>query len=94
VPLTITACGLIVLLLSVRLILAKRSIPPRFVHPLVTLLAVAIMSSILLHLYLSGELQQTTNLMLLIVAVGFFCCRADGSYSSSRWQSAVGLLLL
>ncbi len=78
VPLTITACGLIVLLLSVRLILAKRSIPPRFVHPLATLLAVAIMSSILFHLYLSGELQQTTNLMLLIVAVGFFLL-------SGRW---------
>lgn len=78
-PLVATAAIVVLLLLALRFAALRGLIPPRHVHPIATAMASVVMFSILQHLFLSGEPQQTTNLMLLIVGAGFFLM-ASGWY--------------
>ena len=47
-----------------------RDVRPERAHPYLVLLASVILVNCLLHLYLTAEIEQTTNVLLLIVALG------------------------
>lgn len=65
------AAATALVMFGLRFVLARRPIPPRLAHPLGAGIAGLAFLNSLLHLYLTGEPQQTTNLMLLIVGAGF-----------------------
>lgn len=67
---SILAGGTALTLLVLRYRLGRRTIPPRWAHPVGAGIAGLVLLNSLLHLYLTDEPQQTTNLMLLIVGLG------------------------
>ncbi len=81
-PLTIVAAGTAVAFFILRTILQKYHIPLHYTYPIAMLMVVFIQINVFLHLYLSGEPEQATRLLLLIVAVGYFLIR-------TRWVLAV-----
>ncbi|MDQ2696056.1 MAG: ATP-binding protein [Pseudomonadota bacterium] len=81
-PLMASAAATAVALLALCLWVKRRPPPPRWAYPLALAIAALVLFNSLLHLYLSGEPQQSTNLMLVIIAVAFF-------FLDSRWFIAV-----
>lgn len=81
-PLMASAAATAVAMLGLYLWVKRRPPPPCWTYPLALATAALVLFNSLLHLYLSGEPQQSTNLMLVIVAVAFF-------FLDSRWFSAV-----
>ena len=71
-----------VALLGLSVALGRHTIPSRWAHPVATAIALLAFINSILHLYLTGESQQTTNLMLLIIGVGAF-------FLSIRWFAGV-----
>jgi PAS domain S-box-containing protein len=76
------AAGTAALLLGFYLLLGQRSVPSRWAHPLIAVMAGLVLVNSLLHLFLFSEPQQTTDLMLLIVGVGCLL-------SSTKWLALV-----
>lgn len=67
---SLLAGGTALALLILRYALGRRTIPPRWAHPVGAGIAGLVLLNSLLHLYLTGEPRQTTNLMLLVVGLG------------------------
>jgi two-component system sensor histidine kinase VicK len=72
VPLESVAAGTAAVLFALYGILRKWTVPIRWVHPIGVGVAGLVLLNSVLHLYLTSEPQQTTNLMLLVIGVGFF----------------------
>ncbi len=72
VPMTSVAAGTAAVLFALYGILRRWTVPIRWVHPLGVGVAGLVLLNSLLHLHLTSEPQQTTNLMLLVIGVGFF----------------------
>ena len=68
--------------------LRRRSLPCRWAHPAASLMALVILANTLLHLYLASDPLQTTNVILLVVGVGFVL------FSTPWWLLVVGVTLL
>jgi PAS domain S-box-containing protein len=78
---TATAAGLFLL----RLTIDRKPVPARWAHPLGAIIAGLVLANSLLHLYLTAEPQQTTNLLLLIAGVGFL-------FLSAAWLALIIIL--
>ncbi len=74
-------------LLGLRWALGRRRPSLRWAHPLATLIAAIILINSLLHLALIPEPKQSTNIALLIIAIGSF-------FLSPRWFAAGCLVSL
>ncbi|MDZ7312100.1 MAG: ATP-binding protein [candidate division KSB1 bacterium] len=68
---SLVAAGTAVALLMLRLALGRWQISERWAHPIGTMIAGLVLLNSLLHLYLTYDPLQTTNLVLLVVGVGF-----------------------
>ncbi len=64
------------------------ALPARWAHPLATAAALLALFNSLLHLYLTADPLQTTNVMLLVIGVGFIV------FSTSWWGLIVSLATL
>ncbi|MFH1737787.1 MAG: PAS domain S-box protein, partial [bacterium] len=78
IPMFIAACITAVALLTSWYALSRWRPPLRWVHPLSMVIVLVVLVNCLLHLYLLGDIQQTTNTALLIVGIGCF-------FLSNRW---------
>lgn len=76
------AAGTAVLLFTLRLLLASWKPPALLAHPLATGILLLFSINSLLHLYLTNEPRQTTNILLVIMGAGLFLL-------SDRWFFAV-----
>jgi PAS domain S-box-containing protein len=79
---TSTAAATVFVLLIINLSLQKLNITPNNAHPIGTLIAFLVLFNGILHLYLTGDPQQTTNLIPLILGTGFL-------FLSSIWYVIV-----
>ncbi len=87
-PMTILASGTSILLFGLWLALGRWSLPIAWGHPMAAAVAGLILLNSLMHLYLLSEIQQTTNVALLIIGVGAF-------FLSRRWfVITLGVILL
>lgn len=68
--------------------LRRRTLPLRWAHPIATADTLVVLFNVLLHLYLTDDPLQTTNVTLLIVSVGFL------GFSTAWWLAIVGITLL
>ncbi|MBN2602386.1 MAG: PAS domain S-box protein [Candidatus Marinimicrobia bacterium] len=82
---TSTAAATVFILLMINLLLHKLTVPPSNAHPVGALIAFLVLFNGILHLYLTKDPQQTTNLTLLILGTGFL-------FLSSIWYIAVILI--
>ncbi len=87
VPMSLMATGTAAGLFFLRLAIGRKLVPERWAHPLGVIIAVMVLVNSLLHLYLTAEPQQTTNLVLLIVGVGVF-------FLSAGWLALIIILAL
>lgn len=71
-PMAISAAISAVLLLVLRLALGRYPLPPGYANFLAVAIAGIILGNSLLHLYLSLEPRQTTNILLFLVGAGYF----------------------
>ncbi|MCI0692967.1 PAS domain S-box protein [candidate division KSB1 bacterium] len=78
IPMAILASATCIAFLGLRLALSRWSIPSQWAHPIGAAIAGLVLVNSLVHLGLTSEPQQTTNLMLLAVGVGFL-------FLSTRW---------
>jgi PAS domain S-box-containing protein len=78
IPMAILASATCVAFFGLRLALSRWSIPSRWAHSIGAAIAGLVLVNSLVHLGLTSEPQQTTNLMLLAVGVGFL-------FLSTRW---------
>jgi len=62
-------------------------LPPQFAHPVGATMALLLALNSVLHLLLSADLKQSSNLALLIVAIGCYV-------TSMRWMVGLGVLIL
>lgn len=69
-------------------VLRRWLLPARWAHPLAAALALLALFNALLHLYLTADPLQTTNVILLIIGVGFIV------FSTSWWGLIVGIATL
>jgi PAS domain S-box-containing protein len=81
-PMAVLAAGTAVALLGLHYALSRRAIPLRWAHPVGAFVAGLALLNSLLHIYLTAEPRQTTNLMLLVVGAGFF-------FLSAGWLTLV-----
>lgn len=72
IPMTAAALATVLVLAGVRAALTRKLVPLAGVQPLVACLVGLALFNSLLHLYLSGEPQHTTNLMLVLIGASFF----------------------
>ncbi len=79
---TMTAAITVFTFLILNLLLHKLTIRPENAHPIATIIAIIVIFNSILHLYLSGEPQQSTNLALLILGVGFL-------FLSTNWYGII-----
>lgn len=70
--LIVTALLTALILFALFIFLGKRSLPRHWIYPVASGIAGLVLINSFLHLYLSAEPRQTTNLMLLIIGVSFF----------------------
>lgn len=84
---SLPASGTAISLWSLRLALRRWQVPASWAHPLGAGIAGLALLNCLLHLYYVPEPQQTTNILLLIVGVGFI-------FLSTRWLALVVLASL
>ncbi|MGH7599275.1 MAG: histidine kinase dimerization/phosphoacceptor domain -containing protein, partial [bacterium] len=86
-PMSLMATGTAGGLFFLRLAIGRKPVPERWAHPLGAIIAAVVLVNSLLHLFLTAEPQQTTNLVLLIVGVGVF-------FLSTGWLGLIILLTL
>ncbi len=86
-PMGLMATGTATGLFFLRLALGRKAVPEHWAHPLGAIIAGLVLINSLLHLYLTAEPQQTTNLVLLIVGVGVF-------FLSAGWLTLIIVLTL
>jgi signal transduction histidine kinase len=60
------------------ILIQRASITPRYAHQVAAAMAQVVLGNSLLHLSLTGEIYQTTNILLLIVGVACFCLSVPG----------------
>ena len=65
--------------------LRQRTLPLKWAHPLAALLSLTILLNTLLHLFITQDMLQTTNVLLFIIAVGFLL------FFTFWWVLLVGL---
>jgi len=70
-PMSLLASATAIILFAIRLYLGRSPLPPRWAHPLGAIIALLVLVNSLAHLYLTSEPMQTTNLILLVIGVGF-----------------------
>jgi PAS domain S-box-containing protein len=70
-PMSLVAAGTAMTLFVIRLFLGRTPLPEHWVYPLAAIIYGLALSNSLLHLYLSSEPIQTTNLVLLVISAGF-----------------------
>ena len=81
-----TLAGLTAVAFILFYLLFKRlNLPPGYAHPVGFGMALAVLANSLAHLYLTRQPLQTTNLVLLVVGLGFL-------FLSTRWL-ALGMLV-
>ncbi len=68
--------------------LRRWQLPPHWAHPLATADALLALFNTLLHLYLTADPRQTTNVTLLIIGVGFIV------FSTAWWGLIVSVAIL
>lgn len=83
-PMSLLAAGTSIMLFVLRLFLGRSPLPPQRAHPVGAIIAALALVNSLLHLYLTAEPMQTTNLVLLAIGAGFL-------FLSLSW---LGLILL
>ncbi len=66
------AGGTALLLVAFRAILARHAVPRPWIYPLALGMVGLMLANSFLHIYLSAEPRQTTNLILPLVGAGFF----------------------
>lgn len=77
-PMTAVAGGTAVILFVLYYALGQRQLPRRWAHPVGAFIAGLALFNSLLHIYLSADPQQTTNLLFVLIGVGLF-------FFSPRW---------
>jgi len=70
-PMSLTAATTALVLFGIRFFLSRSPLPEKWAHPLVAAMFGLVLINSLLHLYLSAEPMQTTNLVLLVIGAGF-----------------------
>ncbi len=70
-PMSLTAATTAFVLFGIRLFLSRSPLPEKWAHPLGAGIYGLVLVNSLLHLYLSAEPMQTTNLVLLVIGAGF-----------------------
>ena len=81
-PMTVAAAATAIALLTLFRALSRRFVAESRAHGLLAGIALLALGNILLHLYLTSDPLQSTNLMLLVIGVGFF-------FLSSKWLTFV-----
>jgi signal transduction histidine kinase/ActR/RegA family two-component response regulator len=81
-PMTVAAAATAVVLLALFRALSRRFVAESRAHGLLAGIAFLALGNILLHLYLTSDPLQSTNLMLLVIGVGFF-------FLSSKWLTFI-----
>jgi hypothetical protein len=81
-PMTVAAAATAVALLALFRALSRRFVAESRAHGLLAGIALLALGNVLLHLYLTSDPLQSTNLMLLVIGVGFF-------FLSSKWLTFV-----
>jgi len=87
VPMSLLALFTGVTLLLLRFALSHWQLPERWAHPLGAGIATLVLLNCLLHFYYFPKPQQTTNILLLIVGVGFL-------FISTKWLTLIILTAL
>jgi signal transduction histidine kinase len=82
VPMIILASVTCATLLALRYVLGRWAVPAQWAHPIGVGIAGLVLLNSLLHIFLTAEPRQTTNLMLLVVGLGFL-------FLSLRWLALV-----
>ncbi|HOJ59037.1 MAG TPA: PAS domain S-box protein [bacterium] len=82
VRMSLVALGTAGIILLLYFLLGRRRIPARWSHPLSAGIAGLVWLNSILHLYLSQDPMQSTNLAVLIAGAGFF-------FLSTRWLTVV-----
>lgn len=83
----VTALLTALTLFALSVFLKKDSIPRHWIYPVASGIAGLVLINSFLHLYLSAQPQQTTNLMLLIIGVSFF-------FLSTPWFALIVVITL
>ena len=73
VPMAVTAFLSAVLFVVLAILIQRALVTARYAHQIVAGIAQVVLVNCFLHLYLTGEMHQTTNILLLIVGVACFC---------------------
>jgi signal transduction histidine kinase len=81
-PMIATATASVLALFGLYKVLPHRSIPDRRAHAVAAGIAFLVLWNSLLHLYLTSDPVQSTNLMLLVIGAGFF-------FLSAKWLAIV-----
>ena len=87
VPMIILASVTCAVLLALRYVLGRWAIPVQWAHPIGAGIAGLVLLNSLLHVFLTAEPWQTTNLMLVVVGLGFL-------FLSLRWLALVLLVTI
>ena len=80
-----TAWSSAIVFLGFTLYLRRWSLPSEYAHPVAALVAMLVLANCLLHLGVTAESKQTTNILLLLLAGGAF-------FVSRAWFIAVELV--
>lgn len=70
-PMSLAAAATATLFLVIRLSLSRSLLPEHWVHPVGAAMFLLVLLNSLLHLFLTAEPMQTTNLVLLVIGAGF-----------------------
>jgi len=70
-PMSLAAAVTAILFFVIRFSLNRSPLPEQWVHPVGAVMGLLILLNSLLHLFLTAEPMQTTNLVLLVIGVGF-----------------------
>jgi signal transduction histidine kinase len=81
-PMIATATASVLTLFGLYKVLPYHPIPDRCAHAVVAGIAFLVLWNSLLHLYLTSDPVQSTNLMLLVIGAGFF-------FLSAKWLAVV-----
>jgi len=73
VPMVTTAFLSAVLLVSLSILVQRALVTVRYAHQVAAGIAQIVLLNSFLHLYLTGEIHQTTNILLLVVGIACFC---------------------
>jgi len=71
VPMSLAAAATAMVFFAIKFFLNRRLLPEQWVHPVGAVMFLLVLINSLLHLFMTAEPMQSTNLVLLVIGAGF-----------------------